>query len=534
LTEWHSQLEFLRQKLDGRDIAHFKSGEGNTCLDGTREALRCRIGGWIDTQQRNDQEKVFWLHGKAGSGKSTVANTVAAMVQQQGYLLSCFFCKRDDSYLSNPKKILCALAYRFAEQHDSYRIALMKFFHEGTDGVGIAETTDITTQLERLFTKLLPSITDPCRPHVVVIDALDECGSPKERRELVQAVLRLSSMTPWIKVFLTSRGEAEIHKVVSEASNQCIVRDINREDQADQDIERYIVSQSDELELQLSKDETRLLVQRADGLFIWCRTLFTYLTDHADPRGALDDFRCGDLEKGAFSPLYALYHQVLESAAKSPQDMVSMRAVLATISVVSVNRPLSTTAIWSNLKDSEDGQLRVRSAEQVKSLVKRLHAVLYSEGAEDSAVRAYHASFYDFLDEQILTTADWPRANDIHLQMLRRSLDIMRKELRFNICKLGSPVLNKDVADLERRIQANISEGLSYSSMFWFIHLLPSHSAKEDIHRSVCELFSTERLLFWLECLSLQGFLDPRILQLERVGGIFKVRNQSACRSPLR
>jgi hypothetical protein len=446
------------------------------------------------------------------------------MVQKQGYLLSCFFCKRDDSYLSNPKKILPILAYRFAEQHDSYRIALMKFFHEGTNGVGIAETTDIITQLERLFMKLLRSTTDPCRPHVVVIDALDECGSSKERRELVQAVVGLSGAMPWIKVFLTSRAENEINEVVLGAGGRCIAYDINAEAQVDHDIELYILSRSKDLKLQLSKDEIRLLVQRAEGLFIWCRTLFTYLADQADPRGVLDDFLRGDPEEGALFPLYALYDQVLESAAKAPQDIVSMRAVLATISVVSVNRPLSTTAVWSFLKDSEDCQLKVRSEEQAKSLVKRLHAVLYSEEAKDDVIRAYHASFYDFLDKQIRTNADWPRANDIHLQMLRRSLDIMQKELRFNICKLHSPVLNKDMADLKDRIQANISEELSYSSRFWFRHLLPSHSTEEDVQLDVSDLLSTERLLFWLECLSLQESVGLGIVGLEKASQVFEVR----------
>jgi hypothetical protein len=532
LTEWRSQLEFLRKKLDARDIAHFKSGQENTCLDGTREALRHRVEAWINTQRRTNQEKMFWLHGKAGSGKSIVANTVAATVEKEGYLLSCFFCKRDDPYLSSPKKVIPALAFRFAEQHDSYRIALMKFFHEGTGGVGIAETTDITTQLERLFTKLLPSTTDLCRPHVVVIDALDECGSPKERRELVQAVLRLSSMTPWIKVFLTSRGEAEIHKAVLGASNQCVVSDINLEDQVNHDIELYISSQSDELELRLSGKEAAALVLRAEGLFIWCSTLFKYLGERVNPRRSLDDFLSGNRQQGSFTELYALYRQVLISAAKDPEDVALMRAILAIISLASVNRPLSAAAISSLLSGYKGWQPGTSSEMPVRDFVKRLHSVLYSE-AEDGAVRAYHASFYDFLGEQILTTADWPRANNIHLQMLRRCLGIMQKELRFNICKLNTPTLNKDVTDLKERIQANISEELSYSSRFWFTHLLPSHSAEEDIHRAVCDLFGTQRLLFWLECLSLQGFLDPRILELERVGEIFKVRDQSACSSPL-
>jgi hypothetical protein len=99
----------------------------------------------------------------------------------------------------------------------------------------------------------------------------------------------------------------------------------------------------------------------------------------------------------------------------------------------------------------------------------------------------------------------------------------MRKELRFNICKLDTPILNKDVADLEGRIQANISEELSYSSRFWFRHLLPSHSAEEDVQLNVLDLLGTERVLFWLECLSLQGSVGLGILGLEKTSEVFEV-----------
>lgn len=514
----------MRQELNARDIAHFKSGKENICLKGTREDLRRRIEDWIEARHTTGEEKLFWLHGKAGSGKSAVANTVAATAQDQDYLLSCFFCKRDDGYLSNPRNLLPALAFRFAQQHDSYRVALMKLFHEGTRGVGIVETTDIPTQLERLFTKLLPSITDPCRPHVIVVDALDESGSPKEQKELAKAVLELSRTAPWVKVFLTSRDEDGISKVVLDAGKQCIVRDINQENDADHDIELYSLFQSRALDLQLSEDETRLLVHRADGLFIWCSTLFRYLSDLVDPQGALDDFFKGDTQQGSFDQLHLLYRQVLELAVKAPRDVVSMRAILSIISLASVNRPLSIAAISSFLNGYDGCQPESRSGVPVGNLVKRLHAVLYIQDAENGVVRAYHKSFYDFLDEQFRTPeTGWPRLDDVQLQMLRRSLAIMRQELRFNICQLDSPVLNENVADLENRIQASVSEELHYGSRFWFTHLLPSHLFEQDIHFAVSDLFGTERLLFWLECLSLQGSLHLGILGLEKASNIFKV-----------
>jgi hypothetical protein len=481
----------LCRKLDARDTAHFKRGKDNTCLNGTRVDLCRRIEEWIETRDTEHQRKLFWLHGKAESGKSTVANTVASMAQRQGYLLSCF-CKRDDPYLSDSKHVLPALAFNFAEQHDSYRVALMQSFHGGSGGVGIVETTDISTQLEQLFAKLLPSIADPCRPHVVVIDALDECGSnPKERRELAHAAVGLSSVVPWIKVFLTSRDEAGINTVLR-AGEECTPCDINDETEVDHDVERYISAQLNALDLQLSGDHIRQLAQRGEGRFIWCSTLFRYLNERVNPRDALNDFLHGDKPHGSLAQLDALYHQVLESAAKHPEDMASMRVILGTISLTSVNPPLSIAAIWSFLDGYKGEQLRPRSEGQVRNLVKGSHAVLFFEGSEDGAVRAYHTSFYDFLGKQFHTGANWLGKDNVDLQMLRRSLEIMHEQLRFNICKLDNLILNQDVADLDRRIHDNISEELRYSSSFWSTHLLPSHFSKEGVCSAISSLLGTE------------------------------------------
>ncbi|TFK66198.1 hypothetical protein BDN72DRAFT_772331, partial [Pluteus cervinus] len=122
------------------------------------------------------KQKVFWLHGLAGSGKSSVANTIAAMAEQEEFYLSCFFCKRkrDDPELSNPKRVLPTLAYRIAQQHGGYRTALVDVLSSGSVGAGII-TGDLHKQFKILFEDLVTKVESPPRAHVIVIDALDEC-----------------------------------------------------------------------------------------------------------------------------------------------------------------------------------------------------------------------------------------------------------------------------------------------------------------------------------------------------------------------
>jgi hypothetical protein len=103
--------------------------------------------------------------------------------------------------------------------------------------------------------------------------------------------------------------------------------------------------------------------------------------------------------------------------------MASMRVILGTISLTSVNPPLSIAAIWSFLDGYKGEQPRPRSEGQVRNLFKGSHADLFFEGSEDGAVRAYHTSFYDFLGKQFHTGANWPGKDNVDSDVAAVSRD---------------------------------------------------------------------------------------------------------------
>ena len=144
---------------------------------------------------------------------------------------------RDDVYLSEPERLFPSLAYRLSRLYASYRIALVDVL-SSPEGDGLL-TAGIEKQFKMLFGNLLPQTTQPPRIHIVVIDALDECGAPKEQAILARCLLTLSTTTPWIKVLVTSRKEPAIEKVFSsDGRTHCI--DIYLEEQTNKDIRRYI------------------------------------------------------------------------------------------------------------------------------------------------------------------------------------------------------------------------------------------------------------------------------------------------------
>lgn len=517
-------MDVLMNKLEVYDIAHFDLRKGHVCLKGTRVSLRNDIESWLGD---NSAPNILWLHGKAGSGKTTVSNTLVAMAQRRKLLTSCFFSQRDDEYRSNTSKVLPALSFRFAEQIDAYRDALLGLIRTGFDGVVTTGTVDIPVQLERLFTNLLATLQslDAFQlPYVIVIDALDELKDTG-RQDLIMSLLELASAAPWVKIFLTSRDDSAISTILTNSDNVMPI-DMNTLTQVDADIERYIRSHEVFPHLMLPAHDVGSLVRRSQGLFIWCTTLFEFLrvaqNDGLDPAIFLASVLKGAEQKDAFSSLYCLYDQAIAASTTTSVAKRILHAVLAVISLTSSNLPLSPEAIAIFLEgfDFANGC----DLAFVQNAVKKLHAVMFID-VYTKAIRAHHSSFYDFL--RLRTTEDcagWPTINSIRTHISRRCLTIMHKELRFNICGIDKPILNKHIPDLCQRIHHHMSEALRYSTLYWARHLSQDDSTDHHLQQSISVLLTTEKLLFWLECLSLQGGLLEGVLAFERVGHIFEVR----------
>jgi hypothetical protein len=79
----------------------------------------------------------------------------------------------------------------------------------------------------------------------------------------------------------------------------------------------------------------------------------------------------------------------------------------------------------------------------------------------------------------------------------------MSAHLKFNICGLeNSFQLDKDVPDIESRIQQAISPGLLHAAYDWGYHL---SSSKSNRCLPQLDRFLQHQLLFWMEVLSLKG-----------------------------
>ena len=137
----------LLSKLLYADGASFDSHERQHepyCLPDTRVDIRHQIMKWSTDPC---QKTIFWLNGMAGTGKSTIARTIACTLVKEKRLTANFFFSRGRGDLSHTGRLFSTIARQLAATSQT----LKRYICEA-----IAEHENITQQSIRdQWTKLI-------------------------------------------------------------------------------------------------------------------------------------------------------------------------------------------------------------------------------------------------------------------------------------------------------------------------------------------------------------------------------------------
>ncbi|KAF5543248.1 vegetative incompatibility het-E-1 [Fusarium phyllophilum] len=112
----NAKLEEILSTLPITAEAAFKSLNNQhelACLNNTRSELLGDIATWADS---DDDKCIFWLNGIAGTGKSTIAQTVARSFHGQRILGPSFLFARDGGDLGNANRLITTLARQLASK----------------------------------------------------------------------------------------------------------------------------------------------------------------------------------------------------------------------------------------------------------------------------------------------------------------------------------------------------------------------------------------------------------------------------------
>ena len=482
------------------------------CLEGTCHEILDEITSWINNTEDNTS-RIFWLHGEAGTGKSSIAHTIADRFKKLGRLGSCYCFDRNQMADQRDKKIFTTIARDLADRDKQMRRELASAIHQDTS---LKYTTDILQQWKELIMKTAKKFSETMAgPILIMIDALDESGVAASRQHLLRILAGkldddeslITKLPPHIRILLTSRPLPDITnalngvKHVQSKSMFSIPPALSR-----RDIFRYVSRELSGLEGIEIEDASDSLTSASDRLFEWARLACAYVKGDDDAglsvKERFEAVITHDREHHV--PLLdSMYKLTLQTVFPLGQDKRSIRLdrfrsvmeqILGTV------EPLPFASLSSMRHHFIDEGLR---RIDINVILKPMGALL--SGTTDSSVviRPLHASFSDFLTDENRSGEFFIDLSHIHKELAGASLGVMQQGLQFNICQLSTSYLpNSEVSDLGERIKKYISLELSYACRFWTDHL---QHAQFDLAlaETIQAFFNHEQLLFWLEILSL-------------------------------
>ena len=485
------------------------------CLEGTRHEILDEITAWINNIEDNPS-RVLWLYGEAGTGKSSIAHTIADRFQKLGRLGSCYCFDRNQMAEQRDRKIFTTIARDLADRDKQMRRELANAIHQNTS---LKHTTDILQQWKELIMKPAKAFSETMAgPIVIVIDGLDESGLAASREYLLRIFAGklddnesiITELPPHIRILLTSRPLPDIADALNGVEHVQSKSMFSIPSALSQrDISRYVSCQLSGLEGIEIEDISASLTSASDGLFEWARLACAYVKGD-DNAGLTVTERFEAVithDRGLQIPLLdSMYKLTLEGIFPFQQDkrpLARFQSVMEQI--LATAEPLSLSSLTSMRHHFIDEDLRMID---INTIIKHMGALLSGTTDPSVVIRPLHASFSDFLTDENRSGEFFIDLSHIHENLAGASLGIMEDGLQFNICQLPTSYLpNSKFSDLDERIKEYISPELSYSCRCWTDHLQLTQFDLA-LAQAIQAFFNHERLLFWLEVLSLLQKID--------------------------
>jgi len=478
---------------------------------------------WLTGEQK---QRVFWLNGLAGTGKSTIAQTFAETSFADGKLGASFFCSRDFENRSNLQAIFPTLAFQLAYRYPPFRKELLPVLKANPD----AGQESLCSQMEKLIVSPLEATQIPT---LIIIDALDECKDEQPASAILSILSRYVNKIPTVKFFITGRPEARIRSGFRLRSLLPITEVFKlhevKPEAVDSDIKLFFQTQLTNLVENRSDCDTtgdwpsssdiEILCKKAGGFFIYASTVIKFVASEnsvpAQRLALITSLPQSTIEEGR-SGINQLYIKVLEQVfydihEENSKHYLYFQTVVGT--VLLILNPLPIKAL---------SELLGYDIPCIHSTICSLHSLLLIPDKPEDPIRTFHKSFPDFLtdperckDKQFFVE---PAVH--HTQILLSCLKLMRTKLKRNICNLDDHAILSEVKDLSVRKKDNIGDALGYACRFWTKHLLrvPCTSPCVKEVQEAIDIFFTTCLPYWIEVLALTGDLGVGVYAMNDIG----------------
>ncbi|KAK7013071.1 hypothetical protein R3P38DRAFT_3581838 [Favolaschia claudopus] len=371
------------------------------CHPNTRTKYLSLLQSWSCNK---DTCNTLWMHGPAGTGKSSIARSFCEQVAADNHLGANFFFKRGDSLCGSARGLFPTLAYQLAVHSAEFATAVAPIIQKDPSIVN----KTLAIQFQRLIIEPWNIATPSAATTVIVIDALDECQGERDQQEILHCILKTSLSLQFLVI---SRPEPQIQAVLGGAKFDYLeIRG------SEPDVQRYLVEEFQRIR---STHKTmrkihvpwlnykdipshcagpwpgyqviNYLVDQSSGHFIYASTVIQFIDDPDSwPVEQVEFIMKKPSSSGAsgspFAALDNLYIQILRAVPHS-------------------NRPTLLQIVWIiAYREFAFGIQKLAQFLQIENVMvsvvlRRLHSIL-DVPVEDlnREVQVRHRSFLDFLD----------------------------------------------------------------------------------------------------------------------------------------
>jgi NACHT domain len=514
----------------------------NSCTPGTRVDIREGISLWA-TDCSDDAKSVYWLSGQGGSGKTTIACSIArelesiiTTVNGKAQLGGSFFCSESYPETRDRDAVIRTIVHQLARKCKAFKVALRECSFEAVDKGPRAQLEALLVNPWKRSALGRLAKGEPC--YVISIDALDELegqGGIELLAALFEAITKHD--LKGLKFLITSRSEPELVERIEAFSNKDFLRlEEVPVEQTSADIDTYL---RQNLNKCATDEQIRQLVKDASGLFIYAATVVGSMKGCSlkEQKGLLKKIVALSFStthrpnRLATQMLDKLYLHVLENRLVDPrhrdlpdvveQSLKILHTILCTFERTSVSL---VEELLDAAEEGNESEFETFTVDP-DAVVSRLHAVLC---VKDGRVTWFHKSFPDFMFDEKRSAKYCCNPDLNHRVLSRGCFSIMKNQLHFNIAKISTSFkLDKDNQTLSRCIEANIAPLLAYACQNWGGHLTRAPARPREPLRLFLSNFLELPVLFWLEAMNLlnrRGTCDGMLRAVQKWATQPKVR----------
>lgn len=380
---------------------------------------------WIETDTK--EHPFLWMYGPAGTGKSSIAQTIANLLHKDGKVAGSFFFSRTVANRNTSTPLIASIAYQLTIAIPNVR----QLVAEAIERDHAIFSRSLEAQLDSLVMQPLSKLSDERKLQgmnsgLIIIDGLDECGEPESQRHVLMVLFSALQKSPHFPLFflIASRPEHEIRTFFNRSAVNYLSRRLVLDDKykPDEDIAIFLRSRFDDIRQDHPSGESlpstwpsekdfERLVRKASGQFIYVSTVLKFVESASNwPPEMLEIiFGLASPENNTpFSELDALYSYIFSSVKNIKRVTETLAFILFKGS--QVNAGLHLIEDFLSLRRGE-----------MQIVLKDLHSIIFvpSPKQGSQSLRLFHASLGDFLLDRTRSGSFFIDAAEAHSWLTR-------------------------------------------------------------------------------------------------------------------